>query len=156
VAANEVADVYIRAVDRFLRDHPGALPELGTRNWVADKIGIQNVRNAPWCADWAQNMVGAMQQGVLDGELPTALHIISFSGGQAYDPGRVIDLEHNFLIVRPRGYEIQFSQVGGNFVDPVILLFDPWRELLPRAYAPIPWTVQPRRAPTNTFPRLGS
>ncbi len=59
-ASNEIADTYIRAVDTFLKDHPGARPKLGARNAVLDATGISNERNAPWCADWAPAMVTAM------------------------------------------------------------------------------------------------
>src|SRR5205823_2339384 len=56
-----------------------------------------------------------------------------------------IQYQHNFLIIAPAGYvsnrRIQFSDAGNQNFDTVILLFDPWRDLLPRTYRPVPWSA---------------
>ncbi len=39
--------------------------------------------------------------------------------------------EHNFAVVRPYGYKVKWGTA-----DPNVLLFDPWVDLLPRAYLP--------------------
>ncbi len=152
-AANQAADIMIRATDEFLRTHPGARPSLRARNGVADFFGISNPENAPWCGDWAPAMRDAIHQGINSGQADSARLYLRFDPAQAYDPGWPFNLEHNFIIVRPAGHQTQFSRPGNDFVDPVILLFDPWRELIPAVYRPSPWSEQPRRTPTNLFPR---
>lgn len=138
-AANDIADAYIRAVDRFLKDHPGAKPRLGARNAIADAMGLQNEVNAPWCADW----VGPIHSAIID----VKSKYIGVDHGQYKEKGLIWDTEHNFAIVRPRGYTPKFLPT----LDPVILLFDPWRDLLPRVYHPSQ-RQDKMYAPTNTYP----
>lgn len=175
VMANQTADDLIRMVDLFLRTHPGARPELATRNGAADFVGAQDRFSHPWCADWA----GAMSywiQHVIAGQLGQhpANTYLDFAWGQSinnvlpsiplpplglsrtlYNAVNV-ELQHNFIIIAPRGYvapinRIQFSAPGNDAVDPVIIMFDPWRDLLPRAYRPTPWSEAARRTPTRVF-----
>jgi len=142
--ANRTADELIRMVDLFLRTHSGARPEQGQRNWVANAFGLQNRLNAPWCADWAGAMSAWTDQVIVfRGEEHPANHYLEFRWGQANNNG-----QHNFLTIMPQGHQIQFSRPGNDAVDPVILLFDPWRELMPRLYRPIPLT-QANGAPTH-------
>ena len=152
-AANEVADALIRATDEFMRTHPGARPSLGARNGFANLLGISNAQNAPWCGDWGPAMRDALFEAQRIGQLNTARNFIRFLPGQAFDPGLVYDLEHNFIIIAPAGHSIRFSTPGNDAVDTGILIFDPWRELIPTPYVPTPWSQQPRRTPTNLFPR---
>lgn len=133
--ANLIADAYIRAVDQFLKDHPGAGPMLGSRNMVADKLGIQNEKNAPWCADWTPAMTSAL--------IDVRSNYVSIQWGQWKKSG-IVDLEHNFAIVKPFGHQTQFLPA----LDSIILLFDPWRDLLPRVYHP---TNEDNFAPTNIY-----
>ncbi len=131
-AANQVADRYIRAVDDFLATHPGAKPKLGKRTPILEKFGIETAVTAPWCADWAQ----AMTQ-----ELFGVNRMIGTDWGQWKSGGA----EHNFLIVRSKGYLPTYPAKETTN----ILLFDPWRDLLPRVFKP----MEPY-LPTNTFQKL--
>jgi hypothetical protein len=130
-AANQVADRYIRTVDEFLASHPGAKPKLGKRTNILDKLGVANAVTAPWCADWAEAMTR---------EMANANRLIGTDWGQ----WKAGDAEHNFLLVRSFGFLPTYP-----IKDPAtnILLFDPWRDLLPRVYKP-----EPPYMPTNTYP----
>jgi len=139
-----VADWYIRSVDDFLRTHPGARPELGHRNFVANLVGLQNEFNSPWCADWAAGMITALD------DLPEAARVHQyFRFGWAQTHSRaagVFPIQHNYLMVRVAGYPEEFP------MDPEkrrAALFDPWRSTLPLVYYPNPdgkWYENP----TNT------
>jgi hypothetical protein len=153
--ANRTADDLIRMVDMFLRTHPGARAELGTRlRYLDDRF------TAPWCVDWTAAMGAWINRVIVTkGNQHPANAYLDFARGVADGP--TIWQQHNFILIGPRGYiwgdprQIQLSQVDNAAVDPVILLFDAWRELLPIAYRPIPWTSQPRRTPTSLGPLPG-
>ncbi len=139
-ATNRTADDLIRMVDLFLRTHPGAKPSLDTRHWWQDRF------SAPWCADWA----GAMRAWITAvitsrGPQHPANRYLQFEWGQANHKG----YQHNFIIVKPSGHTVQLSTPENETVDRKILLFDPWRDLLPRAYPATPWSQRPYATPTK-------
>ena len=151
--ANRTADDLIRMTDLFLRTHPGARPELGTRNYVANAFEWQNRFSHPWCADWTGAMMAWIHTVIRDRQHPANTYL-EFDFGQA---NSTVILQHNFVIVRPRNYAIQLTSPWlSPAADPVVLLFDPWRELLPIAYHTIPWNWTARRAPTNVIDHLES
>ncbi len=137
--ANRTANDLIRMTDLFLKTHPGARPELGARSRWTNRFA------APWCADWT----GAMKAWTwaritfLAAQHP-ANQYIQFPWGQA----SAGPLEHNFLIIKPYNYAVQMSSTLNTTLDPVVQLFDPWRELLPIAYSPT------RPAPTGLIPPI--
>lgn len=135
--ANSLADDYIRGTDSFLRDHPGARPSLGQRRWLLDATGIQNEFNAPWCADWAPYMQQKLNKGSNDPNQFNDYLKVEFmqwnSGG----------FQHNFQMVRPVGYAIKVLPE----IDNVAVIFDPWRDLLPRVYS----ASKTSFAPTNIY-----
>ncbi len=144
-AIEKLADVYLRAVDEFLATHPGAKPQLGSRNLVADAVGLQDEFNAPWCADWAAAMLQSTFQKI-PGNDP--IHqVFRFEWGQAHAKfASIFPIQHNFMIVRPVGRPARFPL---NPKDKSALMFDPWRTLNPRAYFANPkgrWYENP----TNT------
>jgi hypothetical protein len=139
-AMNRTADDLIRMVDLFLRTHPGAKPSLDSRHWW------QNRFSAPWCADWA----GAMRAWITAvitsrGPQHPANRYLQFEWGQANHMG----YQHNFIIIKPSGHTVQLSTPENDAVDRKILLFDPWRDLLPRAYPATPWSQRPYATPTK-------
>jgi len=156
-AMNRTADDLIRMVDLFLRTHPGARPGLGQRG-----VRIRGTDfmlhdpgrfDAPWCADWAEAMATWIECviGMRPGH--PANRYLQFRWGQSNNNG-----QHNFIMIAPLGYmqedpprpgQNTLSVVGNAWVDPVILLFDPWRELLPRVYRPTPLTGGGNTAPTR-------
>jgi hypothetical protein len=141
IAANQIADAYIRAVDKFLKDHPGALPSLGARSTLLDLVGIQNPTNSPWCADWAEGVIKNMQDNLKGKTEANRLVVLEWDQYKQSKP----EYQHNFPIVRPRGYQTQYLPN----LDPVILLLDAWRNLLPRSYNTN--NDVPAHAPTNKF-----
>ena len=106
---------------------------MGERSKLLDFLGWQNEFNAPWCAEWAAEMTRVLTR--IDNNYITVVW------GQWNGDG----LQHNFMIIKSRGHQTQFLPK----VDPVILLFDPWRDLLPRVYRPKSGRFL---GPTNTFP----
>jgi hypothetical protein len=139
MSANEIANTYIIAVDKFLRDYPGAAPQLGTRLEVPlVESDETRAKRAPWCADWSSAMVAALSNLQKSGR--GGFWVVQ--SGQYNEARLVKDYQHNFAIVRPRGHTVQFLPA----IDPVILLFDPWRDLLPRVYSA---TTGRGNAPTN-------
>lgn len=129
-AANGVADVYLRAVDRFLESHPGARPKLGHRNLVANLVGLQNEKNAPWCADWAKEMVLAFAN--LPYFHPTS-RLLRSNWAQSHSSILGYPIEHNYLAIYPHGNP---PELPARKWESSILLLDPWRDLLPRVYFP--------------------
>jgi hypothetical protein len=154
-AMNRTADDLIRMVDLFLRTHPGARPGLGQRG-----VRIRGTDfmlhdpgrfDAPWCADWAEAM-DTWSYLVIRSRGPRhpANRYLQFAWGQSNNNGQ----QHNFLMIMPAGYlqnGLRLSEPGNPAVDPVILLFDPWRELLPRVYRPTPLTDGGTWAPTDVW-----
>lgn len=133
--ANELADAYIAIVDTFLKDHPGAKPNLGKR---IEFLGLQNEFNAPWCADWAQGVL----QGLMDRFPPS--HPINkwlrFEWAQFKSP------EHNFIIIYPRGYPPKMPPEKNSRT---LLLLDPWQTIKPHTYFPGDPTWLGGSVPTN-------
>lgn len=127
-AYDAVADAYLEAVDTFLQDHPGARPLLGSRNFIADATGLQDEFNAPWCADWAGDMLKSVAHSIPPSS--PASKLFRFEWGQTHASW---SREHNYLIVYPYGHPPKFPAADG---DTGLLLFDPWRTILPQAYFP--------------------
>lgn len=126
--ANHLADIYITAVDTFLKEHPGAKPQLDRRRFLLDQLGIQNATNAPWCADWAVGMSTALGDAIYqDKEMRNLLRV---SLAQSIDP--MDHYQHNFVVLIPRGYD---PLPEGKSTKKVLIL-DPWVNLLPIAYPP--------------------
>lgn len=121
------------------------LPLVYNRDLQKGKVALCD---APWCADWAEGMHNAIASARTRN--PMANLLLVFDWGQAIATGAG-ENQHNFIIVRPRGHQVQFSRPGNDAVDQRILLFDPWRELIPKVYAPLPWSTAPRRAPTRFY-----
>jgi hypothetical protein len=148
IAMNRAADDLIRMVDLFLRTHPGARPSLGSRHWWQDRF------SAPWCADWAEAMDAWISTAIVDPRRKhPAARYIEFEWGQYHQEGIIRDDQHNFIIIKPALHRVQLSRPGNAAIDPVILLFDPWRDLLPRVYRPTPLTEGGFFAPTRTWHR---
>lgn len=82
-----------------------------------------------------------------------AARYIEFEWGQYHEGGIIQDVQHNFIIIKPALHRVQLSRPGNAAVDPVTLLFDPWRDLLPRVYRPTPLTEGGFFAPTRTWHR---
>jgi RHS repeat-associated protein len=125
-AANDIADVYIRAVDAFFKEHYGARPMLESRGWA--RIDFGNKYSAPWCADWAAAMYKALYENTKISNPPANLStrkLLTISFAQYRGRG----YQHNFVIVYPVTYTPDLSGI-----DKTILIFDPWRDLLPRVY----------------------
>jgi len=143
--ANQTANDLIRMVDLFLRSHPGARPALGQRNAVGNLVGAQNRFSHPWCADWAEAMDAWISVAInAPARNHPSLPYIRLQWGQANNNG-----QHNFIVMSPVGHNIQLSTPGNAAVDPVILLFDPWRDLLPRFYPAVALTQGGNTAPTE-------
>jgi hypothetical protein len=133
-AAEDVADAYLRAVDDFLRTHPGARPKLGSRNFIADAAGLQDEFNSPWCADWAGAMLKAMGEAFPGGHRVN--EVFRFDWAQSHAKGLgVFPIQHNFVLVRPVGRPPQFPIEKATSS---MTLLDPWRTILPKAYFPNP------------------
>jgi hypothetical protein len=141
--ANRTADDLIRMTDLFLRTHPGATSALGMRNAVGNFLGLQDRFSHPWCADWAEALDAWIGVSVRSPNHP-ASQFIELGWGQCNITG-----QHNFIVIMPARYQPQMSRPGNAAVDPVILLFDPWRDLMPRLYRPVPLTEGGYTAPTN-------
>ena len=135
--ANRIADWYIRAVDEFLMNHPGAAPMQGSRNFWLDRFGIQDEFNHPWCDDWTTSLLDSskkfLEETVSIGgkQIPLNQLVrtdrVQWHGGI---PGW--RLEHNFILVRPFGYEVANPPSS----DSVIVLLDPWIKIAPAVYPP--------------------
>ena len=128
-AANRFADIYIRAVDDFLRTHPGAKASLGARNTFLNWLGLSNEYTDPWCADWAlgmfQNVVYAVRNPanqihqVLDGADAQATW-----GSGAH--------EHNWVVIYPKETIPAESLTPTQAMQDKMLYADPWPSLMPK------------------------
>lgn len=154
VMANQTADQLIWMFDLFLRSHPGAKPNLG---WTWENRNIPSARfSSPWCADWTGAMSAWIQHAITSKPEHPANKYLEFEWGQANHHPIGLEVQHNFIIFKPKGHVTQLSVPGNNFVDSAILLFDPWRELTPTLYSAIPWGQKGRRTPTDIMSRLKS
>ena len=149
-----VADKFINAVIVFLKEHPGARPELAERSRWSD-----DAKSAPWCADWAAGMRDVMTEmcGWRNEKVPIGLgtlpicRIITFSYAQEHVPGswKSPVYEHNFVIAHPTGYDERKLPVKGKTITShrrlvshmknpckpdCILVFDPWPTITPEVY----------------------
>lgn len=140
-AANLIADAYIRAVDRFLKERL-AKAMCDRRNFVGDKLGFENEFNSPWCADWAGAIRDDLGSALTHPSMKIVNSILTTDYAQ-YNDG----YQHNFVILKPRGHTVQLLPK----LDSGILILDPWRDLLPRAYTPS--ATKPWMAPTNIGPK---
>jgi RHS repeat-associated protein len=125
--ANSFADAYIRAVDRFLQEHPGASPGQGTRYpW-------ENATNTPVCEDWQKGLLRLLltDPAVKQGDL--VLRAGEWGTERA---------GHNVVMVFPRAHVASFDvskqTSGGNAAYPFIVL-DPHWDILPRAFQYETW-----------------
>lgn len=146
-AANRVADDLIRIVDRFLRTHPGASPSLGSRDgWFGIQLPGATRSSHPWCADWAEAMDAWIGRQIRQDQNHPGNQYWRFDWGQCnHNNG-----QHNFIIVAPAWHIPQMSRSNTNIVDRRILLFDPWRDIMPGMYPAEPLTGNRRSAPTTT------
>jgi RHS repeat-associated protein len=140
--ANLIADWYILAVDKFLEEHWGAAPSQGTRNLIADRIGLQDDKNHPWCADWAQELVSQssslQDKRVMAGGVEVGITSLIRIDGFQY---QTTFYQHNYLGMWTYGTATDPPSKNPNF-----LIFDPWINLRPQTYTnqvhPAPPTSQ--------------
>ena len=145
--ANYVADEYIKAVWKFLHNNPKAEREKGTRYLHESATGT-----APWCADQALVLGSSLQDisgktfKIEDQSIQLA-SIVSFVNAQSnreprwWHPHQT--RQHNFVVVCPAPYQRSMQLAPKK--DPMILIFDPWFDLLPRVY-----TTEDHLLPTHT------
>ena len=132
--ANVVADEYIRAVWEFLRSNPRAKPATGTRHWWEGQA-------APWCADWFAGIGRSLHDSSsktlrIAGQAVLLGDIVFFETLQRNGPPRFWHphqtMQHNFVVACPTPYKGSIQLAPKK--DPVILIFDPWVDMLPRVY----------------------
>ncbi len=141
--SNDLADIYIDTVVRFLNVHFGAAPGIGQRSNLGDLGVWLDIYDSPWCADWAE----AVNTALWDAKVSGKINCIAINYGQWNGKVKGSPRQHNFVIIKPAGYQIQFLPT----IDPVITILDPWRNLLPGAYPAS--NTRPTYAPTNIGPQ---
>ncbi len=134
-AANKIADAYIRAVDDFLRLHPGAKPELGERSAILGALGLQNEFSHPWCDDWAEAMRNALRDTITGDPSLKRLFGVMRGYWLEKEPREEGDLQHNWIVL----YPLLPGLVMAGFDPPdglPLLFLDPWYKILPYSYKP--------------------
>ena len=121
--ASKVADAYINAVDKFLKNHPGAAPELARRLEFGESGFPQGPKDHPWCADW--------QPGVFDdmANLFRKDELVNSTLGLESIQMNANGYQHNWNGIYTRGNKPAVPNRKSGVVH-----LDPWHTITPDSY----------------------
>jgi hypothetical protein len=122
--ASKVADAYINAVDKFLKNHPGAAPELARRWEIGETEFPQGPKDHPWCADWSLAIEADLRKAfdndaLIDSTLGLEMIQMNTDGYQ-----------HNWNGIYSRGNKAAVPDRKSGVVH-----LDPWHTITPDSYS---------------------